>query len=107
MAGNIGTLAGAACLGAVGLLLQPQLVDITDWLAISIIGFLAATVDSLLGATVQARYLIPATGRIIENRPTGGQEAVLHSGWSWLDNNMVNLVCTGSGAVLGLLWLTI
>ena len=107
MAGNIGTLAGAAYLGAVGLLLQPQLVDITDWLAISIIGFLAATVDSLLGATVQARYLIPATGRITENRTTGGQEAVLHSGWQWLDNDMVNLVCTGSGAVLGLLWLAI
>ncbi|MBA7617752.1 MAG: DUF92 domain-containing protein [Calditrichaeota bacterium] len=107
LVGTIGTLAGAAFLAAVGLWLQPRLVSGADWLIISIIGFLAATIDSLLGATVQARYLIPATGRITENRTTGGPEVVLHSGWQWLDNNMVNLVCTGSGAILGLLWLVI
>ncbi len=105
--GTVGALAGGACLAAVGLILHPQLVHGNEWLAITAIGFLAATIDSLLGATVQARYLIPATGRITENRTTGGQKAVLHSGWQWLDNNMVNLVCTGSGAVLGLLWLAI
>ncbi len=107
LTGTIGTLAGAAFLAAVGLWLQSRLVSGADWLAILIIGFLAATIDSLLGATAQARYLIPATGRITENRTTYGPKAVLHSGWYWLDNNMVNLVCTGSGAVLGLLWLAI
>ncbi|UCH63830.1 MAG: DUF92 domain-containing protein [Fidelibacterota bacterium] len=107
LVGTIGTLAGAGFLAAVGLWLQPRLVSGTDWLVVSIIGFLAAMVDSLLGATVQARYLIPATGRITESRPTGGPEVVLHSGWHWLDNNMVNLFCTGSGAALGLLWLGI
>lgn len=77
-------------------------------LAVTVIGFLAATFDSLLGATVQARYLIPATGKITEDRTAySGQEVVVHSGWSWLDNNLVNLVCTGSGAALGLLWLAV
>lgn len=103
--GTVGTLAGAACLAAVGLALHTRLLSGIDWLAITAIGFLAATLDSLLGATVQARYLIPATGKITENRTDGSQEMVLHSGWSWLDNNMVNLACTGSGAALGLLWL--
>jgi len=106
LVGTIGTLAGGACLAAIGLLLQPQLVSTGDWLVITAIGFLAATIDSLLGATVQVRYLIPATGKITEDRLTAGKQTVVaHSGWSWLDNNMVNLVCTGSGAALGLLWL--
>jgi len=84
-----------------------QLVSGIDWLVISIIEFLAATFDSILGATVQARYFIPATGKITEARPSEGLAAVVHSGWPWLDNNMVNLVCTGSVACLGLLWLAI
>ncbi len=105
--GTIGTLAGAAFMATVGLWLQPQLMSGVDWLVISIIGFLAATFDSILGASVQARYFIPATGKITEARPSEGLAAVVHSGWPWLDNNMVNLVCTGSGACLGLLWLAV
>ena len=105
LTGTLGTLVGAAALAGIGALLRPELVTFRHWLSITVIGFLAAAIDSLLGATVQVRYLISATGRIIENRAKTDLETVLHSGWWWLDNNMVNLVCTGSGAALGLLWI--
>ncbi|UCH10737.1 MAG: DUF92 domain-containing protein [Fidelibacterota bacterium] len=105
LAGTLGTLAGAAALAALGWWLQPQLIDLHHWLALTAIGFLAATIDSVLGATVQVRYRLLDTGRIVEKQPAIDQDSVVHSGWQWLDNNMVNLVCTGSGAALGLLWL--
>ncbi|MFC1484201.1 DUF92 domain-containing protein [Candidatus Neomarinimicrobiota bacterium] len=105
LAGTLGALAGAACLAGIGVLLRPDLIGFDHWLSITLIGFLAAAIDSVLGATVQVRYLIYDTSQIIEDRTKTELETVLHSGWWWLDNNMVNLVCTGSGAVLGLLWI--
>ncbi len=103
--GTTGSLVGAATLAVVGWGLQPQLFSSSLWVIITAIGFFAALVDSLLGATVQARYRDPATGEITEDtalRPVGAE---LHSGWSWLDNNMVNLMCTTGAALAGLAFL--
>ncbi|MEE9161548.1 MAG: DUF92 domain-containing protein [Candidatus Neomarinimicrobiota bacterium] len=102
--GTLGSLAGAATLAAVGLSLAPQALSVVDWAAITLIGFTAALIDSLLGATVQVRFLDPSTGRIVEEVPPG-QQLQVHSGWRWLDNHMVNLVCSASGALLALFWL--
>ena len=103
--GTAGSLVGAATLAAVGWGLQPQLFSPRLWLIITTIGFFAALVDSLLGATVQARYRDPATGEITEDATLSGMGGALHSGWSRLDNNMVNLVCTTSAALAGLVLL--
>ncbi len=103
--GTTGSLLGAAALGGVGYGLQPERIGLHGWLAITLIGFLAALVDSLLGATLQARYRTVATGEISEHRPPADQRAVVHRGWGWLDNNGVNLACSLSGAALGWLWL--
>jgi uncharacterized protein (TIGR00297 family) len=105
LTGSLGALAGAACLAGIGVLLRPEFVTFGYWLTITVIGFLAAAIDSLLGATVQVRYRVSSTGQIIEDRAKTDLETVLHSGWWWLDNNMVNLVCTGSGGALGLIWI--
>ena len=72
-------------------------------------GLAAAFLDSLLGATVQARYLDPA-GRLTERAasatPTG--ERVVHArvrGWAWVGNDAVNLACTAFGGLLPLIGL--
>ena len=104
LAGTAGSLAGAGTLGAVGIVLQPAVVAVADGVALTLIGFTAALLDSLLGATLQVRYLNPGTGAVVEELAAAGEDAAVHSGWRWLDNDAVNLACTGSGAVLGLLW---
>ena len=52
-----------------------------------------------------ARYRDTATGEITEDPTLRGMGGALHSGWSRLDNNMVNLVCTTSAALAGLVLL--
>ncbi len=100
--GTTGSIVGAATLAAVGWGLQPHLLSPDRWLIITAIGFFAALFDSLLGATVQARYRDPASGEITEDTALRRMGGALHSGWSWLDNNMVNLLCTTSAALAGL-----
>ena len=60
--------------------------------------------DSLLGATVQARYRCPACGELTE-RPVHrcGTPTELIGGWRWVDNDAVNLAASLCGAGIG--WL--
>ncbi len=62
-------------------------------------GFLAALADSLLGATLQARFVDPGTGEVSETRGAGRS---LHHGLGWLDNDRVNLLNTFVGASLAM-----
>jgi uncharacterized membrane protein len=61
-------------------------------------GFAASFVDSVIGATVQARYRDEATGAITERAEAG----TLVRGRAWLTNDRVNAVCTLVGALLPL-----
>jgi uncharacterized membrane protein len=58
----------------------------------------------VLGATLQARYRDPRTGLDTEKPATDGAAHRLVRGWAWLNNDRVNLVCTGVGAALALLF---
>ncbi len=104
--GISGSLVGAAGLAAVGWALRPELLSPVTWLIITAIGFGAALFDSLLGATLQARYRDPTSGQITEDTTLRRAGAELFSGLPWLDNNMVNLACSLAGATIGLslLW---
>jgi uncharacterized membrane protein len=62
-------------------------------------GFCAALVDSVLGATLQARYR-DARGGLTEARPV--PDARPEQGLGWLDNDRVNLACTLAGGALGI-----
>jgi uncharacterized protein (TIGR00297 family) len=69
-------------------------------------GFGGATIDSLLGATLQARRWCPACQRECEIDPHGcGTPTVHRRGLAWLSNDGVNFVATAAGAALaGGLW---
>jgi uncharacterized protein (TIGR00297 family) len=63
-------------------------------------GIIGALADSLLGATVQGRRRCPqcgvATERLVHDC---GTETVAAGGLAWLDNDLVNLLSTGIGAL--------
>ncbi len=67
-------------------------------------GVLGSLFDSLLGATVQAIYRCPHCNKETEKHPlhTCGTETVQVRGWSWLNNDMVNLGCAMMGALIGM-----
>jgi uncharacterized membrane protein len=58
--------------------------------------------DSLLGATVQAIYHCPYCNKETERHPnhTCGMETVQIRGWSWLNNDLVNLLASLVGALI-------
>jgi len=65
-------------------------------------GLAGSLLDSVLGATVQAKYRVLETGEIIE----GGiedEETKQVSGARWMTNDLVNVFCTFSGGVVGIL----
>ena len=96
----LGTVAGGAgaalmALLALALGIKPAVT------AASVAGGLLGTIaDSLLGATVQARYRCTTCGRSLEQaRHACGTAADHVSGVRWVDNDVVNLAATTVGAM--------
>jgi uncharacterized membrane protein len=56
--------------------------------------------DSLLGATVQARYRCRRCGAPAEGAAHCGEPAQHAGGLAWLDNDGVNLAATSAGALV-------
>lgn len=97
----IGFLAGVfAVLGGAELSFRP------GWLTLigGIAGFGGALFDSLLGATLQYVRWCPTCQQETEDTVHHcGTPTDPHRGWPWLDNDMVNLLSSVVGSLLGLL----
>lgn len=94
--GTAGGLAGAAVIAAV-----TGFPDARAMVAGTAAGLAGMLLDSLLGATAQARFLCVACGRPTEQRRHCGLPAQLVSGPVWLDNDAVNLIGSVGGAIAG------
>ena len=105
--GSLAALGGAA-LVAITAALSHSGEDAWGLLVAAVVGGLAgSTCDSLLGATVQAIYRCPQCDKETERHPrhTCGAETVQVRGWRWMDNDLVNLACSLTGALTTtLLW---
>ncbi len=106
-AGTAGAVLGAGVIAAAAWPVAPApLVPGVEpvWIALAVVagGFGGALVDSLLGATVQARYREAATGRETERAVSEGRPNDLLRGRRWMTNDRVNLLATAAGAVLAL-----
>jgi uncharacterized protein (TIGR00297 family) len=98
LAGTLAALAGA---GAIALH-----VRVLGWpgdvaLAVLAGGVAGSTVDTLLGATIQARRRCPRCDAPTERAVHRcGTATVADGGLAWLDNDLVNLACTIAGGLL-------
>ncbi|MCF7800641.1 MAG: DUF92 domain-containing protein [Candidatus Marinimicrobia bacterium] len=104
--GTMGGIFGAVIIGSIGYLLRPDLLTFPKFLLVTAgSGFLASLVDSIVGATIQAKFACTVCGKETENRNHCGAPSVLIGGIRKIDNDWVNIICTASGALLALLML--
>lgn len=101
--GTIGGLFGSLFISMLGycVLVSDGSVDLL-WIPF-ISGIAGFMLDSLLGALLQAQY-VDANNGITERSENG----TLVKGLAWMDNDLVNLICSFAGACTALLfWLMI
>ncbi len=107
--GFIAAASGSAMIGFIYLFMglfsaSPLLRLLPEALMITAGGFFGAWMDSLIGATVQAKYLCSVEGTETERRRSGGVDNSLIRGMAFMTNDTVNflsgLVSTGAAVLL-------
>lgn len=112
-----GTSGGVSILGFIACIVGAFVVALSAALAtgtrklgpiaiVTMAGFLAAVVDSLLGATIQARFR-ESTGRTTEAAVTDGERNQRVAGLHFVNNDTVNLLCTAAGVWIAWLLLVV
>ena len=101
--GELGILVAATLLGAVAFAFHIESWSLPKILLVSVSGgFIGSTSDSLLGATLQARYYCPLCREETESNPHKcSSECKLIRGTRLLNNHSVNLVSTMVGGLVG------
>jgi len=114
-----GTSGGVSPLGEFATLLGSFIIGLAAWLlgifaspewnfakvmAIALTsGLLGCTVDSMIGATVQGIFRCSICNKIIESKKHCGEPSIYVSGCRAIDNNLVNFISTGIGALAAIL----
>jgi uncharacterized protein (TIGR00297 family) len=102
--GSAGGLFGAVVTTAVGLLFLPMEARTATMVAcLAGCGLAGSGIDSLLGATLQARFRCAICGNSTERRTHCGSLTAPMRGVRWMSNDAVNAICACSGAVFALL----
>ncbi len=90
----VGTLGGLLGAAFIALLVLFKGYPLSTFTAVTLLGMLGNLIDSLLGATVEARYLCEVCGGIYDVDFHCGQPTKLIGGFPWFGNNMVNFVAS-------------
>lgn len=110
--GSLAALGGAFLIGFVAWLFQPgngySFYTALRWITVAVMAGLGGSFfDSLLGASLQAIYHCPICNRDTEKHPfhTCGGQTELVRGWRWMNNDLVNFICSLVGGGLAVcLW---
>lgn len=97
--GTLAGCAGSAVVAGVAWLVHPM--PLGQALVVAMGGMAGNLLDSVLGATLQAKYRCERCGEVVETREHCERAATQVAGWRWLNNDMVNLLCTLAGAAAG------
>ncbi len=98
-------LVAAVCIGVTGYLADgvPDLTGLHFLILAPVAGLAGATLDSWLGATVQSLRRCPVCEKQTElERHSCGTITRHVRGWRWFTGDVVNLLCSLTGAMLGL-----
>ncbi len=102
MLGWLAACAGSLLIALVGLsFIQSKFpYFVIVWLS----GMAGSLLDSLLGASVQVIYHCPRCNQNTEKHPlhSCGEKTLYSQGWAWLNNDGVNLACTGVAALIAI-----
>ncbi len=98
--GTLATLGGALLVGVIAALSGPGDAGLAA--AVTAGGLAGSLFDSWLGATVQAIYFCPVCMKETERHPqhTCGATTYLVRGLPWMNNDVVNFLCTAAGAAV-------
>lgn len=94
--GLIATCVGGSAVGVVGALFSDPTMVIVGLAA----GIAGSALDSLIGATVQGRFVCPACEASVEDRYHCGVPGGLAAGRRWIDNDVVNTLANIAGAAV-------
>lgn len=102
LVGYLASLAGAGMIGVAAVIVAPSSQEVWIILIVAFGGLAGATVDSILGATVQGIFSCPRCQKETESHPVHhcGTETTQIRGWLWFNNDLVNLVCSLMGAAV-------
>lgn len=79
------------------------LVNLTAILSIIIASIAGMTIDSIIGATLQAKYRCMICGKITENPHHCGQQSEKMTGIKLINTHVVNLISTAAGGGIAIL----
>ncbi|HEX7343235.1 MAG TPA: DUF92 domain-containing protein, partial [bacterium] len=104
-AGLLGAAAGAIFIAWVSHLSSGIGLNANALLVIVFAGIGGSLFDSLLGATLQARYVCPVCSKETERNVHCEQPTAFIGGMRWLNNDGVNFLCAAFGAGCAFLWI--
>jgi uncharacterized protein (TIGR00297 family) len=111
-----GTSGGITALGTSGFFIGAGILTLSGIFPVSgsvlqlfsivaVSGIIGALIDSVVGATLQAQYKCPHCQKTTEKLiHCGSYKTSLITGIRWIDNDVVNFICTSTGALFVLLF---
>ncbi len=104
--GTLGAVAGSFAIALSGAFWINEGLAVY-FLLVMFSGLAGSIIDSLLGATIQLQYKCNSCGKITERKEHCGVKSKYFRGINWVNNDVVNFLCSLSGIVIILIFASI